>query len=171
MPRSRRRTLFPPLQPLPPGTFPRRHLNESQPAMGGCQVRHDEAQRRQAGQRQRNAVKELPARKLGVPPDRTGAGGMVNTEVLDHSHRDFPRLVPPRSDPVLGRHLPRGGLFLFADPYGFPPMRLFCAVVNVPGDTSADGTPSLPTPGPVSDCRERAVSSRWLALTSRLTTG
>jgi hypothetical protein len=38
---------------------------------------------------------------------------MVNTEALDHTHRDFPRLVPPRRDPVRGRHPPRGGPFFF----------------------------------------------------------
>ena len=43
---------------------------------------------------------------------------MVNTEVLDHAHRDFPRLVPPRRDPVLGRHLPPAGPFLFHRPLG-----------------------------------------------------
>src|SRR5262249_60105410 len=59
------------------------------------------------------AIKELSARKLGIPPDRTGAGGMVNTEVLDHTHRDFPRLVPPRRDPVRGR-LPPGRPFSFS---------------------------------------------------------
>src|SRR5262245_59264933 len=69
---------------------------------------------RQAARRERTAVKELPARKLGIPPDRTGAGGMVNTEVLDHAHRDFPRLVPPRRDPVLGRHPPPGRPFSFS---------------------------------------------------------
>ena len=71
--------------------------------------------RRQLLQRSR-PVKELSARKLGIPPDRTGAGGMMNTEVLDHTLRDFPRLVPPRRDPVRGRLPPGRPFSLFIDP-------------------------------------------------------
>ena len=60
------------------------------------------------------------ARAIGCIPSLThhaltGAGGMVNTEVLDHVHRDFPRLVPPRRDLVLGRR-PLAALFFFANP-------------------------------------------------------